>query len=131
MWICTSIPASAPMTRPIKGIFHLERFLFSGLRRLSRFYPPKNEALKLARIRPAIYQCNRCKKGFKREEVKVDHILPVIDPTVGFCDWNTYIKRLFCAAKELQVLCDGCHDLKTAAENEIRRKRVKETKKNA
>lgn len=103
--------------------FVLQRFLFAGLRKLSRFYPLKNEALKKSRVAPATFQCALCKKEFERSSVNVDHIEPVIDPKTGFKDWNTYIYRLFCPVEGLQVLCGSCHDAKTQAENKIRRKK--------
>jgi hypothetical protein len=46
----------------------------------------------------------------------VDHKDPVIDPVVGFTDWNEYIRRMFCGPENLQVLCDPCHAEKTRAE---------------
>lgn len=102
-------------------VFVLQAFLFAGLRRLSRFYPVKNEALRLARKCPGQYECAACKKLFKVNEVKVDHIDPVIDPKTGFTDWNTYIARLFCPLSNLQCLCDACHSAKTKAEVKVRK----------
>lgn len=103
--------------------FVLQRFLFAGLRKLSRMYPLKNEALKKARVAPATFQCAKCKKTYERSGVNVDHVEPVIDPKVGFKDWDTYINRLFCPLEGLQVLCGPCHDEKTKEENIERRKR--------
>jgi ribosomal protein S27AE len=48
-----------------------------------------------------------------------DHKYPVVDPKVGFIDWNTYIDRMFNG--ELQPLCKEDHDKKTKEENRIRR----------
>lgn len=64
-----------------------------------------------------LYKCNSCHKQFKSTEVQVDHVEPVIDPSIGFRDWNTYIDRLFCAVSNLQVLCKRCHNIKTKQEN--------------
>ena len=110
--------------------FVLQLFLFAGLRRLSRFYPVKNEALRLARKCPGQYECAECKKLWRVSEVKVDHIDPVIDPKTGFRDWNTYIDRLFCPLSNLQVLCDVCHKVKSAAEVKVR-KATRDAKKAA
>ena len=104
-------------------VFVLQRFIFAGLRKLSRFYPLKNEALKKARVAPATFQCAACKKEFDRSSVNVDHIDPVIDPKTGFRCWCEYISRLFCGVEGLQVLCKECHDKKTFAEAKIRRLR--------
>ena len=112
-------------------IFVLKAFLFAGLRRLSRFYPAKNEAMRGARIAPGRYRCNACKADFSISDVVVDHINPVIDPAKGFEDWNTYIDRLFCPANNLQCLCRPCHTVKTTAEVKARkatRKAKKELK---
>jgi hypothetical protein len=54
---------------------------------------------------------------FQFKEIKIDHLNPVIDPTTGFVDWNTFIARLFCEATALQPLCSLCHKLKTIKEN--------------
>lgn len=110
--------------------FVLQLFLFAGLRRLSRFYPVKNEALRLARKSPGNYECAACKKLFKIGDVVVDHIDPVIDPKAGFVDWNTYIDRLFCPLSNLQCLCDWCHKIKSAAEVKVR-KATRDAKKAA
>jgi hypothetical protein len=47
----------------------------------------------------------------------VDHKTPVIDPVLGFVDWNTFVNRVFCGPENLQRICSCCHDKKTAAEN--------------
>lgn len=110
--------------------FVLQLFLFAGLRRLSRFYPVKNEALRLARKSPGQYECAACKKLFRVNEVVVDHIDPVIDPKMGFQNWDDYIKRLFCPLSNLQVLCQPDHKVKSAAEVKVR-KATRDAKKAA
>jgi 5-methylcytosine-specific restriction endonuclease McrA len=102
-------------------VFVLQAFLFAGLRRLSRFYPVKNEALRLARKCPGQYECAACKKLFKVSDVVVDHIDPVIDPQTGFRNWDDYINRLFCPLSNLQVLDRECHSAKTKAEVKVRK----------
>lgn len=59
--------------------------------------------------------------GLKSTQIAVDHIMPVINPTAGFVDFNEYLDRLFCEESNFQVLCTTCHTIKTNAENEIRR----------
>jgi len=105
--------------------FVLQRFLFTGLRKLSRFYPVKNDVLKIARVKPATFKCAKCGGEFERADVAVDHVHPVIDPLTGFVNWDVYINRLFCDAQGLQVLCLPCHNAKTQTENKSRRKRGK------
>ena len=83
-----------------------------------------------------IYKCARCARNKapqlpcrhwkeskrKRNNAAVDHIDPVVDPAVGFIDWNTYIDRMFIEAEGYQVLCHKCHTAKTNAERKRRKK---------
>lgn len=66
------------------------------------------------------FQCQVCGNWEIRDRVEVDHIIPVIDPKVGFVDWNTFHARLFCDKKNLQRICDPCHDKKTQEERILR-----------
>jgi len=110
----------------------LKAFITSTLRGGMRRYPPKWEVLKEACVGKEInsktkrlafhYKCAKCKKKFPAKEVQVDHKLPVVDPVIGFVSWDVFIERLFCLKKNLQVLCTGCHEKKTAKE---RIKRIK------
>jgi 5-methylcytosine-specific restriction endonuclease McrA len=68
------------------------------------------------------YECAKCHKIFKLREVKVDHILPVIEPERGWVNITTFACRLFCDPSNLWVLCeDTCHQKKTNKENKKRR----------
>ena len=106
-------------------------FIVSVLRAGTRRWPPKYETLAEAKTVKKInqktgrqaqhYACAKCKKDFPQKEVDVDHKTPVVDPSTGFVDWNTYIERMFCPKKNFQVLCKPCHKAKT----------LKEKKKNA
>ena len=106
----------------------MKAFIISGLRAASRRYPPKfetlNEAKTTKKINPKTgrlaqhYKCKACKEEFPAKDVAVDHKKPVVDPKVGFVDWNTFITRLFCDKKNLQVLCTGCHKKKTMKEKQ-------------
>lgn len=87
------------------------------LRQLSRFYPIKNEALKLARVGPNQYRCARCRGKYRRENVQVDHIKPVVSLAGFNGDWTEVINRLFCPVEGLQILCIPCHHKKTELEN--------------
>lgn len=101
-------------------------FIISGLRQTSRRYPPRYETLADAYTGQKLntktnrvgkhYECNVCKKQYPAKEVQIDHIIPVIDPEVGFVDWNTYIERMFCDKANLQTICLGCHTVKTNQE---------------
>lgn len=91
------------------------------LRGASRWWPEKNEAKKLARIDRGLYQCNICKGTFGTKEVVADHISPVVDPYKGWESFDIFIERLFCSREQYQILCQQCHDSKTAVEREIRK----------
>lgn len=80
-------------------------------------------------MRRVEFQCASCSDKANRKGVAVDHIEAVINPTTGFTDFDTYVKRLFVKANQLQVLCKACHNAKSKAENAIRRK-IKKEKEN-
>lgn len=67
------------------------------------------------------YICTVCKKLTPNKECAVDHTSAVIDPEVGFVDFNTYIERLFCSKSNLKILCKRCHTEKSKIENKQRR----------
>jgi hypothetical protein len=101
------------------------RYVTSQLRRIFRWSPEKRRALAGASVkgsRPAIYKCALCLKFCIKSDVHVDHIQPVVDPEVGFVDWNTLIERLYCDASGLRVLCVACHKDVTKKQNAVRRK---------
>jgi 5-methylcytosine-specific restriction endonuclease McrA len=62
--------------------------------------------------------------AFPAKDVQVDHIHPIIDPSVGFESWDETIDRMFCEKNNLQVLCTNpCHKSKTAAEKQQAKER--------
>ena len=67
-----------------------------------------------------MYRCATCKGEFPAKEVQVDHLHPVVDPVVGFVNWDVFIERLFCEEETLQVLCSMCHTKKTKEEKQQR-----------
>lgn len=101
-------------------------FIISVLRGGTRRYPPKYETLNEAKTEKKNnkatgrlaqhYLCAICGDDFPASQVQVDHIVPVVDPEKGFKDWNTFIRRLFCEASNLQVVCKPCHKKKTKKE---------------
>ena len=107
-------------------------FVTSTLRAGSRKWPPKYETLNAAKTEKKInkatgrlaqhYLCAMCEQEYTQKDVQVDHIKPVIDPKKGFISWDTYIDRMFCEGKNLQVLCKVCHAEKTKLEKEISKK---------
>ena len=103
-------------------------FIISALRSASTRWGPKNECIKNARVRRGVYKCELCKKegpatlppkeGNKRrrKNIVADHIQPIVDPTVGFVDFDTWIARCFVEADGYQALCHDCHTKKTNEE---------------
>ena len=99
-------------------------FVRSALRKAWMKWPPKFEALKRAQ-RPSQsdnkklkweYQCAACKQWHRGDQVSVDHIIPWGDPwSMSFID---ACRALLVPVDELQVLCGGCHDTKTALEKQ-------------
>lgn len=102
-----------------KKELNLKTWLIPKLRRLSYMWPPRNEAKKLARVSRGLYKCNGCKEIFGPKEVVLDHINPVVAVT-GWEDFGAFIESLFCKVEGYQVLCEECHNDKTADENKIR-----------
>lgn len=110
------------MSKP-KDLSHdkLQRdFVIWALRRYSLRFYSRNEALKLARVDRGRYKCATCEGVFHRKEVNVDHINPVVAIKDGFVGWDVYINNLLPKPEGLQVLCIGCHDIKTNSEKLMR-----------
>jgi len=108
-------------------------FIISAIRSGFRRWPPKYVVLadscvgvkinKATGRKAKHYKCNICKKDFPAKEVQADHIEPVVDPKVGFVDWNTFIERIAVDVDGYQCLCKGCHSKKTKEENSQRKKK--------
>lgn len=86
---------------------------------------PITRNLAKAKVERGVYHCAACGEdvpltvridGKRTKNVHVDHINPIVDPAVGFVDWNTLVKRMFVEDDELQVLCHDCHEKKTNKE---------------
>jgi len=108
-------------------------FITSILRGGSRRWAPIYSTKKKARVDRGKYRCAACDnivpatkvvKGKRVNNVFVDHINPVVDPSTGFTTWDDFIDRLFCEEDNLQVLCRTCHDNKTDREKQISKKRI-------
>ena len=98
-------------------------FIRSALRSAWSKYPPKYTVLKDARrdykgpkkSQKYEFQCNECKKWHVSSNVSVDHIVPA-GSLKCYADLPGFVERLFVAKEDLQVLCKGCHNIKTAEE---------------
>lgn len=58
-------------------------------------------------------------KGKRVNNAIVDHVVPIVDPEVGFTTWDECIERMFCEVEGLQVLCHDCHKLKSNEERRL------------
>ena len=114
-------------------------FIQRNLRSATRKWKPISDCLKRARIARGLYRCEGCNSevtatvvndnGKRVKGIVVDHIKPIVDPDLGFTNWDDYINGMFCEADNLQALCHKCHDSKTQQEREqhaIRRKKGKD-----
>lgn len=107
-------------------------FIKSALRSASRRWPVKFEALKAAYVgvmenkatgrQAKHYRCAECSNLFPAKDVAVDHISPVV-PLDWDGDWNVVIDNMYCEIDNLQVLCTGCHKIKTQQERLERKKK--------
>ena len=99
-------------------------FVVSALRASFRRWPARGRVMHMAaterRINPSSgrlawhYRCNHCQQDFPAKSVQVDHVVPIVDPAVGFAGWDAFIARLYTEDKGLQVLCKPCHQVKGA-----------------
>lgn len=96
----------------------LRETLMKHLRRVGYLNITYKAAMASAHMERGQWQCVSCKKLGTRKDLHGDHCNPVIDPIVGFVDWNTYMERLFLG--QIQPLCKPCHKNKTLEENSVR-----------
>ncbi len=98
-------------------------FIRSALRQAWSKYPVKYQVLNNNR-RPFAgadkrtkweYQCAECGQWFKAKEVQVDHIESA-GSLKSYEDLPDFVRRLFCEADNLQVMCKPCHKTKTQEE---------------
>lgn len=107
-------------------------FIKGALRGATRKWAPIQDCLKNARTRRGYYLCAECKQevtatikvGNKRKKnAIVDHIVPIVDPAVGFTNWHDCVERMFCEEDNLQVMCLDCHLVKCQEEKDIEKAR--------
>lgn len=98
-----------------------------------RNWAPKGDSVKLARDGKIenpktgrmniASKCQLCGDRFLEKDMKIDHVIPVIDPETGFTTWDDCINRMFVEVDGYQILCKDCHDNKTLKETKIRYKK--------
>lgn len=114
-------------------------FIKGNLRRATQKWAPIHECVKNAKEGRNEYRCACCGElvpstvkvdGKRVKNIHVDHINPVIDPSVGFTTWDEVIENLFSELDNLQLLCTACHDIKTNQEKQIAKERRANAKAN-
>lgn len=100
------------------------------LRGASRKWYARNEVLIRCRVGRGIYRCEGCGETFKKQQIQIDHIDPVVDIKEGYTTLDNWVARLFVGPEGLQALCFnedaitgetwGCHPQKTKSEAEMR-----------
>lgn len=109
----------------------VKSFAIATLRRASFRWPARYLAAKAAKVSRGIYTCNVCKKEVRAKDKELDHIEPVVDPTVGWVSFDSFIERLYCNENGFQTICLDCHHKKTGKEqskrmkNRIKKKKIK------
>ena len=114
-------------------------FIKNNLRSATRKWAPIQRCKKRAHVSRGLYKCDGCGTEVppttydedKRKRVKnifVDHVIPIIDPAVGFTTWDECIERMFCDSDNLQLLCKECHSGKSQEEIEVAKERRRRTK---
>lgn len=109
-------------------------FIKGNLRAATRKWQPIQQCKKDAHRGRGQYECAECHEIVaptiydedKKKRVKnicVDHIVPVVDPDVGFTTWDEVIEGMFCEVENLQLLCRACHLVKCAEESEVAKQR--------
>lgn len=109
-------------------------FIKNNLRSATRKWAPIQNCKKKAHVARGLYECANCHEHVpptvydadKRKRVKnifVDHIIPIIDPSIGFTTWDECIERMFCDSENLQLLCKPCHSSKSQEEIEVAKQR--------
>lgn len=96
----------------------------SALRSRWLRWPPRGEALKLARrayngsnrLQKWEYNCKMCDKWFLAKEVEVDHIEEA-GSILTVEDIGPFAGRLYCETSNLRVLCKPCHKVYTLSQS--------------
>jgi hypothetical protein len=88
-----------------------------------RYYPRyKNDGTRMSQdgVEHLCAKCDGWKRSTKYSKVAIDHIVPVIDPELGFTNFSECFLRLWCERSNLQKLCGECHQEKSNKENFVR-----------
>ena len=138
--------AKKPVAKPYNGgtwtAARKKSFVISALRAAASRWGPKNVCKSNARVKRGVYKCEECEQegpatlppleGNKRRRNNacVDHINCIVDPNIGFVDYNTWIDRWLVELDGFQLLCWQCHHDKTNKERAIAKERREKEKLN-
>lgn len=135
------VKVSGPLTRCggrwTEARFH--SFIKSLLRSGTRRWAPIQDVKRKAKQARNEYKCANCGdigpatikvNGERVNNAIVDHINPIVDPEVGFVDWDSTIERMYCEEENLQLLCHKCHEEKTNEERATAKARREREKNN-
>lgn len=107
-------------------------FAIASLRKASYRWPGRYLAEKRHKLGRNQYQCPLCQGVFGRKDTQMDHVIPVVDPVLGWQGFDEYIDRMLADEFGWQRICcvdreedgvlieGGCHGQKTRLENNIR-----------
>lgn len=82
------------------------------LRKCFRLTKVSREVYTKARIVPGLYLCALCKKSYGRQQLEIDHIVPVsvaADKDDNLSDYMAGWVRALLDPTNLQLLCKSCH----------------------
>lgn len=122
----------------------IKRSIISYARRLSLSWEPRKRAKDKCKVAPALHRCSKCgilcyegqsQENYDKylvqfpdelilfEGIKMDHIMPVVDPITGFDGWDKFFQGLFCDEMNFRGICSPCHDVKSNQEDKLRGKK--------
>lgn len=105
-------------------------FAIQMLRRGTYRWPSRWAAEKRSRVDRGQYFCECCGEILRKKATQMDHVLPVVDPEIGFNGFDDYIDRMYPDTQwGWSRLCKPCHSEKTAGENLIRKENKKKLDK--
>ncbi|HWA29155.1 MAG TPA: HNH endonuclease signature motif containing protein [Lacunisphaera sp.] len=94
-------------------------FIVSALRKVWMNSPTRKQVKARRKVVGMdAYLCEQCKRPAKK--VEVDHVVPVGSPN-GPDGWDGFMRRLFCSADGLRVLCLKCHAAKSRVDAATRK----------
>ena len=100
-------------------------FIRSALRRAFTRYPANYQARALAKrpyrgpnkLQKNEFQCGICLNWFPQKNTQLHHVIEC-GTLKSYEDLPGFVERLFCEAKDLQVVCKPCHDRITHKKDE-------------